>query len=108
MEIRRGDLVTIVTSGDYGKPRPALVVQADLFADYPSITVLRLTTDLYDTPSLRIPVQPSKRTGLKKPSQIMIDKAITVPREKIGQRIGTVDDETLLAVNRALAVFLGL
>ncbi len=108
MEIKRGDLVTIAISGDYGKPRPALVVQSDMFVEMPSVTVLRLTSDLYDAPMLRIPVQASSSTGLRKPSQIMIDKAVTVPREKIGQRLGRVDAVTLQAVGSALAVFLGL
>lgn len=108
MEIRRGYLVTIAVSGDYGKPRPALVVQSDIFIEYPSITVLRLTTELHDAPALRILVHPSKNTGLKQPSQVMVDKAVTVPRDKIRQCIGSIDNETLRAVNRALAIFLGL
>src|ERR1043165_9826263 len=103
MKINRGDLITIVTSGDYGKPRPALVIQSDNFAKLPSVTVLRLTSDLYDAPMLRIPVRASPNTGLKKPSQIMIDKAVTVPRQKIGQRLGAIDKTTLETVSNALA-----
>ena len=105
--VRRGDLVTVPLSGSYGKPRPALVIQSDLFKEHPSITILPVTSELRDTPIFRITLQPTKKNGLQKPSQIMVDKTHTLPREKIGPLFGRVDDETLLAVNRALAVFLG-
>ena len=105
--VRRGDLVTVALSGGYGKPRPALVIQSDLFKEHPSVTILPVTSELRNTPIFRITVEPTKRTNLQKPSQIMVDKTHTVPREKIGQVFGRVDDEILLAVNRALAVFLG-
>jgi mRNA interferase MazF len=80
--------VTVVTSGDYGKPRPALIVQANAFADHPSITVLPLTSELQDVPALRIQIQPSETTGLRLQSQVMVDKATTIPRAKAGSRIG--------------------
>lgn len=105
--MRRGDLVTITLQGDYGKPRAALIVQSDLFDEHPSVTVLPVTSVLRETPLFRIPVQPDADNGLRKPSQIMVDKAQTVPREKIGETIGRLDDEALLTVNRALLVFLG-
>lgn len=106
--MRRGDLVTVALQGDQGKPRPALVIQADLFADLPAVTLLPITGTLIDAPLLRIAVEPSPFNGLGKRSQIMIDKPQTPPRGKIGSVIGQLDDETLLAVNRALAVFLGI
>ena len=105
--MRRGDLVTIALSGDYGKPRPALVIQSDLFDQHPSVTILPLTSELRKTPLFRITVEPDPGNGLRKPSQVMIDKTQTVPREKIGSTIGRLDDESLMAINRALAVFLG-
>ncbi len=105
--MRRGDLVTIALQGDYGKPRPALVIQSDLFDEHPSVTVLPVTSELRETPLFRIIVQPNTGNGLQKPSQIMVDKTQTIPREKIGNTFGRLDDESLLAVNRALAVFLG-
>jgi mRNA interferase MazF len=108
MEISRGDLVTVAIPGDYGKPRPALVVQADAFRVLDSVTVLRLTSDLRNSPLLRIGVEPSDESGLRTRSQIMIDKATTVRRAKIGQRIGRVDPGTLRQVNTALAQFLDL
>jgi len=103
----RGDLVTITLQGDYGKPRPALVIQSDLFAQHPSVTILPVTSALREAPLFRLQLQPNADNGLRLPSQIMIDKPQTVARDKIGKTIGRVDDSTLLAVNRALAVFLG-
>ena len=105
--MRRGDLVTIALQGDYGKPRPALVIQSDLFDEHPSITVLPVTSELRDTPLFRLTIQPNADNGLRRPSQVMVDKAQTVPRGKIGSTFGHLDDESLLAVNRAWAVFLG-
>jgi len=101
-------LVTVVIAGDYGKPRPALVVQNNAFLGLPSITVLRLTSDLYVSPLVRIQIVPSQENGLRENSHIMIDKAVTVRRSKIGRRIGRIDDDTMGRVDGALALFLGL
>jgi len=105
--VRRGDLVTIALQGAYGKPRPALVIQSDLFDEHPSVTVLPVTSELRETPLFRIMIEPDTGNGLQKPSQVMIDKAQTIPREKIGDTFGRLSNESLLAVNRALAVFFG-
>jgi len=106
--MKRGDLVTVAVSGDYGKPRPALVVQADAFDLHPSVIVLPLTSELYDAPLFRVAVGVSKETGLRAASQIMVDKATTVPRGKVGLRIGRVNAITMLAVDDALRGFLDL
>lgn len=103
----RGDLVTVVLQGDLGKPRPALIVQADLFNVHPSVAILPVTSELRDAPLFRILVNPGELNGLNKPSQVMVDKPQSVAREKVGAVFGRLDDETMLAVNRALAVFLG-
>jgi mRNA interferase MazF len=84
--VMRGDLVTIALSGDYGKPGPALVVQADAFDALTSVTVLRLTSELHDWPLFRITIEAAQSTGLQRRSQVMIDNAATVPRSRIGQR----------------------
>lgn len=105
--MRRGDLVTVALQGDLGKPRPALVIQSDLFDAHPSVTLLPVTSELRDAPLFRIPLEPNKSNGLSKPSQVMVDKSQSISREKIGKVIGHLDDETMLAVNRALTVFLG-
>ncbi len=103
----RGDLVTVAVSGDFGKPRPALVIQSDLFADTTTITVLPLTSTLVEAPLIRIDVAPDATNGLRTRSQIMVDKATTVRRDKVGPPIGRIDGRTLAMVNRSLALFLG-
>lgn len=108
MEVKRGDLLTIALSGDYGEPRPALVVQDDAFAALPSVTVLRVTSELHDWPLFRVTIEPDAANGLQRPSQIMIDKAATVPRAKLGQYIGHINAEAMEAVGGLLAKFLGL
>jgi mRNA interferase MazF len=106
--VTRGDLVAVALSGDYGKPRPALVVQADHFAALPAITVLPLTSEIHGEHLIRIAVQPTHQTGLKSASQVMVDKISTVSRARIGERIGQVDSATMRQVDAALAAFLGL
>ena len=106
--MKRGDLVTIAVSGDYGKPRPALILQADAFDAHPSVTVLPLTQEIHPTPLFRVTVQPGKETGLRRISQVMVDKITTVPRVKIGATMGRVDAATMQAVRLALVGFLGL
>ena len=106
--MKRGDLVTVALQGDLGKPRPALVIQSDLFSDHPSVAVLPVTSTLQDAPLFRIGMQPDASNGLRQPSQVMVDKMQAVPRPRVGPVIGRVDDTTMLTVDRALAVFLGL
>lgn len=107
--MQRGQFVLVAVNGDYGKPRPALVVQSDLFADLPSVVVCPLTsTERDDADEFRIEVAPSPQNGLRLPSQISIDKITTVPVTKIGGVTGLADDALLVRVNRALAVFLGI
>ena len=106
--IRRGDLVTVALQGGLGKPRPALVVQSDLFDAHPSVTVLPVTSEIVNAPLFRLALVPDARNGLQRPSQVMVDKPQSVQRQQLGLAFGRVDDGTMLAVNRALAVFLGL
>ena len=105
--MRRGDLVTVALQGDLGKPRPALVIQSDLFDAHPSVAILPVTGELRNAPLFRIQLNPTEQNGLTNPSQVMVDKPQSVARKKVGSVIGRLDDETMLAVNRALAVFLG-
>lgn len=104
----RGDFVTIAMQGDFGKPRPALVIQADFFNEHASVTVLPVTSTLVAAPLLRVTVQPSLGSGLQRPSQVMVDKAMTVKRDKVGPAFGRIEAETLVEVERCLAVFLGV
>jgi mRNA interferase MazF len=106
--MKRGCLVTVALQGDVGKPRPALVIQSDMFDEHPSVVVLPVTSDLRETPLFRITVEPTKANGLQVPSQIMVDKPQSISRTKIGPPFGEVDQGTLVAVNRSLAFFLGI
>jgi len=103
--MKRGDLVTIALQGDYGKPRPALVVQSDLFDAHPSVTILPVTSELREAPLFRIRIEPSAANGLQKTSDIMVDKPQSVPRERVGDVFGQVPAEQMLEVSRSLAVF---
>ena len=106
--MRRGDLVTIAMQGDFGKPRPALAIQADLFDEHATVTVLPVTSTLVAAPLLRITLQPNAENGLQKPSQVMVDKAMTVKRDKVGPSFGHIDADTMVEVERCLALFLGI
>ncbi len=106
--MRRGDLVTVALQGDYGKPRPALVIQADQFADLGSVVILPITSTLVDAPLLRPTVEPTPENGLRKASQIMLDKPMTVKADKIGATFGHLNDASMVSVNRSLALVLGL
>lgn len=104
----RGDLVTIAVQGDFGKPRPALIIQADQFDEHATVTVLLVSSTLVNAPLFRVIVRPSLENGLQKPSQIMVDKVMTVKRDKLGPTFGRVDSDSMIAVERCLAVFLGI
>lgn len=106
--MNRGDLVTVAVPGDFGKPRPALVIQADQFSEVGTVAVLLLSGTLVEAPLLRPTVQPTSENGLRKPSQVMIDKIIAVRRDKLGSPFGRLDQDAMLSVTRSLAVFLGL
>ena len=95
--------------GDYGKPRPALVVQSDLFNDtHASITVAPITSTIMDTPLFRVTVEPSRRNGSRLVSQNMVDKITTVRRQRLGETIGRLEEDVMLRVSRALALWFGI
>ncbi len=107
--MKRGDVVIVAGPGDYGKPRPAIVIQSDRFlTSHASVTVCPLTTTKIDSPLFRLDLEPSRENGLQHFSQIMIDKTMTVPSKRIGKHVGSLDDDAMLRLNRSLAVWLGL
>lgn len=107
--MRRGDVWTVSGGRDYaGKPRPAVIVQDDNFDATDSITLCAFTTDDTDAPLFRLLIQPSDRNGLRCVSRLMVDKITTVPKSKIGTRVGRLDDEDVFRLNQAIVVFLGL
>jgi mRNA interferase MazF len=107
--MRRGDIWTVAGGKDYaGKPRPVVIVQDDSFDATNSITICAFTTDETDAPLFRLAVQPNERNGLRVACRLMVDKISTVPKTKIGGRVGRLDDEDILRLNQAVLVFLGL
>jgi mRNA interferase MazF len=107
--MRRGDVVTVAAAGDYGKPRPAVVVQSDAFPEsHASVIVCQMTSDLVDAPNFRITVEPGPGNGLRARSQVMADKPVTIRRERIGRSIGRLTAQDLIRLNAALAFVMGL
>ena len=107
--MRRGDVVVVAAAGDYGKPRPAVVVQSDAFPEsHASVVVCQLTSDLADAPDFRITLEPDNDNGLRTRSQVMADKPITVRRERIGGVIGRLEAGDMRRLNVALALVMGL
>ena len=107
--MRRGDVVAVAVSGDYGKPRPAVIVQTDAFPDdHPSIVVCQMTSRMIDAADFRVTIEPSTENGLRARSQVMADKPVTVRGERIGRRIGRLASEDIVRLNAALAFVIGL
>ena len=107
--MKRGDVVTVAASGDYGKPRPAVIVQTDaLPAGHASVVICQMTSECSDAPDFRVTIDPSEKNGLRVRSQVMADKLVTIRRERIGQRVGHLDDNDILRLNIALAFVMGL
>jgi mRNA interferase MazF len=107
--LKRGDVVTVAATGDYGKPRPAVVVQTDAIpAGHGSVVICQITSELNDAPDLRVTIDPTEGNGLRVRSQVMADKPVTVRRERIGRRIGYLDDQDVSRLNIALAFVMGL
>ena len=106
--MKRGEVWTVSGPGYAGKPRPAVIVQDDRFDATASITICVLTSDDTEVPLFRIPVTPSESNGLRRVSRLMVDKLTTVSKERIGERIGHLDDADVMRMNRAILVFLGL
>jgi len=107
--MKRGEVWTISGGGDYaGKPRPAVILQDDRFDGTRSITLCAFTSDPTEAPLFRLPIEPSAGNGLRAPSRLMVDKITTVSKTKLGSRLGRLDDEDIVRVNRAIMVFLGL
>jgi mRNA interferase MazF len=107
--MKRGEIWTVAGGGAYtGKPRPSVIVQDDAFDATHSITICAFTSDPTEAPLFRVRVEPDEVNGLTSLSTLMVDKITTVPRDKIGRRVGQLRDEDLLRLNQAMIVFLGL
>jgi mRNA interferase MazF len=106
--VKRGDVVVAVAPGAMGKPRPFVVIQANQFGEHPTISLLMVTSTVVSAPLFRITVDPSTGNGLRRVSQIAVDKIVTLPREKVDHVIGRIDPDAMTRVTRALAAWLGI
>lgn len=107
--MRRGDVVTVAAAGDYGKPRPAVIVQTDaLPGEHASVVVCQMTSDCSEAPDFRVTIEPAEKNGLRVRSQVMADKPVTIRRERIGRRVGNLDEKDITRLNIALAFVMGL
>jgi mRNA interferase MazF len=106
--MKRGDLVTVAVAGDYGKPRPAVVIQTDHLPVTDSILVCLLTTTLREAPLFRFDLPAGRETGLAQASQVMVDKIMAVKRSRCGARVGRINSTSMLALNRSLAFVIGV
>jgi mRNA interferase MazF len=107
--VKRGEIWTVAGGKDYaGKPRPAVIVQDDRFDAAAAVTICAFTTDPTDAPLFRLSVEPTEQNGLRAPCRLTVDKVTTVPRTRIRSRVGRLDDEDVVRLNRALVVFLGV
>jgi mRNA interferase MazF len=107
--VKRGEVWTAAGGRDYaGKPRPIVIVQDDRFDATASITICAFTSDPTDAPLFRLAVEPSKANGLETASRLMVDKITTMPKAKLGRRIGRLTHEDMVRLNRGLMIFLGL
>jgi mRNA interferase MazF len=107
--VTRGDIWTAAAGSGYvGKPRPVVIIQDDLFDATVSVTVCAFTTDPTDAPLFRIPINADDATGIREPSRLMVDKITTMPRSKLGEKIGRLTDDDMARLTRSIAVFLGL
>jgi mRNA interferase MazF len=106
--VKRGEIITVAAPGDYGKPRPAIVIQSDWLKATDSVLVALMTSALVDAPLYRLQLEPTETNGLKVPSQIMIDKIFAMLRAKCGRTLGRIDEPGLIALNHMLPVVIGL
>lgn len=106
--MKRGEIWTVSGAGYAGKPRPAVIVQDDRFNASASITICVFTTDETEAPLFRLAVSPNDQNGLQSESRLMVDKLSTVSKERLGKRLGRLDDADMVRLNRSIMVFLGL
>jgi len=106
--VKRGDIITVALSGDYGKPRPAVIIQSDRLAETDSILICLITSDIREAAFHRLTVPAHASTGLRKDSQIMVEKIVAARKDRCSQPIGALDPTTLMALGELLAFVTGI
>jgi mRNA interferase MazF len=107
--LKRGEIWTVAGAKAYAaKPRPAVILQDDRFDATESVTICVMTTDPTEAPLFRVSISPNERNGLNTLSRLMVDKITTVPKNKLGYRVGQLDAKDIERVNQAILIFLGL
>ena len=106
--MKRGDVITVALSGDYGKPRPAVVIQSDTLLETESVLVCLITSKLQEASIYRLDVTGCEQTGLREPSQVMADKIMAARRARCCRRVGRLAAATIQDLNRMLAVVTGI
>ena len=106
--MKRGDVVIALVRGDYGKPRPVVVIQNDRFARHTSVTVALITSTLTELDDVRLTIDPSPTNGLRVTSQVQLDRLQSIPRARLRDVIGQLTPVQMTRINRGLALFLGL
>ncbi len=106
--MQRGDIVIVSAPGDFGKPRPSVVVRSDLFTELPSVTVCLMSSELRDAPILRITVDPTVENGLTRISQVQVEKLVTLALPRVGAVVGKLDGPAMERLTRSLALYLGI
>jgi mRNA interferase MazF len=107
--VKRGEIWSVAGGDDYaGKPRPVVIVQDNRFGELLSVTICPFTTNPTSAPLFRLPIAATEGNGLAASCSLMVDKIMTVPKRKVGTRIGRLEDADLVRLNRAIVVFLGL
>ena len=108
MGLKRGNVITVAPPGEFGKPRPAVVVQSDLTENPITVTFLPITSDLVRAPDIRVPIEPNADNGLRLRSEVMVDLIQTVGKQKVGAVIGSLDDKTMKKIDASMLIYLGL
>jgi mRNA interferase MazF len=106
--MNRGELWIGAESGYASKPRPALIIQSDRYSRDESVVICLVTSHATDDTGAdyRVALPRSKTNGLKVDSFVMLDKAVAIPRHKLGKRIGVVEPKKMDEIYSRLIDFL--
>ena len=113
MTVRRGDIyyadLSPVVGSEQGGVRPVLIVQNDVGNRHsPTVIAAAITSRMSKT---KLPTHIdiyADRAGLQKDSVILLEQMRTIDKQRLGEKMGHLDNETMNAVNNAITISLGL